>query len=229
MLISDYFWLFTLPQSYLFDGLRGLASEGWSTGFGEDLPVCSLKQQFPLHNWRPIFPGFIYAYFCLFMLMCVYLYLFMIVYDCLCLLRLIYAYWCLFMLKLRSGERPGGRNPLHYNGVSSPLGVKSDVLIDIGLQSSSYCRGNIHIWKTARAAARDLEGVGAPSSILLEQIGGVGGDLKRLDKTRHFRNTRPHFLDTVVHSGRKWRFGTRVSQKATHHRGRKAGATGLGK
>ena len=111
------------------------------------------------------------------------------------------------------GADRGGRNPLHYNGASSPLGVKSDVFIDIGLQTWSYCRGNIHIWKTDRAAARDLEGVGAPSSILLEQIGGVGGDLKRLDKTRHFRNMRPHFLDTVVHSGRKWRFGTRASQK----------------
>ena len=112
---------------------------------------------------------------------------------------------------------------------SSPLGVKSDVFIDIGLQTSSYCRGDIHIWKTDRAAARDLEGVGAPSSILLEQIGGVGGDLKRLDKTRHFRNMRPRFLDTVVQNGRKWRFGTRVSQKLTQARGRKAGATGLGK
>ena len=71
------------------------------------------------------------------------------------------------------GADRGGRNPLHYNGASSPLGVKSDVFIDIGLQTSSYCRGNIHIWKTDRAAARDLGGVGAPSSILLEQIGGV--------------------------------------------------------
>ena len=127
------------------------------------------------------------------------------------------------------GADRGGRNPLHYNGVSSPLGVKSDVFIDIGLQTSSYCRGNIHIWKTDHAPARDLEGVGAPSSILLEQIGGVGGDPKRLDKTRHFRNTRPRFLDTVVHSGRKWRFGTRASQKGAGRRGRKAGATGLGK
>ena len=127
------------------------------------------------------------------------------------------------------GADRGGRNPLHYNGVSSPLGVKSGVFIDIGLQTSSYCRGNIHIWKTDRAAARDLEGVGAPSSILLEQIGGVGGDLKRLDKTRHFRNMRPHFLDTVVQNGGKWRFGTGVSQKGAEGRGRKAGATGLGK
>ena len=101
--------------------------------------------------------------------------------------------------------------------------------IDIGPQTWAYCNGNIHIWKTDRAAARDLEGVGAPSSILLEQIGGVGGDPKRPDKTRHFRNMRPHFLDTVVHSGRKWRFGTRASQKNTQGRGRKAGATGLGK
>ena len=127
------------------------------------------------------------------------------------------------------GADKGGRDPLHYNGVSSPLGVKSDVFIDIGLQTWSYCRGNIHIWKTDRAAARDLGGVGAPSSILLEQIGGVGGDLKRLDKTRHFRNMRPHFLDTVVQNGRKWRFGTRALQNVTGGRGRKAGATGLGK
>ena len=127
------------------------------------------------------------------------------------------------------GADQGSRNPLHHNGVSSPLGVKSDVFIDIGLQTSSYCRGNIHIWKTDHAPARDLEGVGAPSSILLEQIGGGGGDLKRLDKTRHFRNMRPRFLDTVVHSGRKWRFGARVSQNVVHPRGRKAGATGLGK
>ena len=127
------------------------------------------------------------------------------------------------------GADRGGRDPLHYNGVSSPLGVKSDAFIDIGLQTSSYCRGNIHIWKTDHAPARDLEGVGAPSSILLEQIGGVGGALERLDKTRHFRNMRPRFLDTVVHSGRKWRFGTRASQNVAERRGRKAGATGLGK
>ena len=103
------------------------------------------------------------------------------------------------------------------------------MFIDIGPQTWAYCHGNIHIWKTDRAAARDLEGVGAPSSILLEQIGGVGGDLERPDKTRHFRNMRPRFLDTVVQSGRKWRFGTRVSQNRTQRRGRKAGATGLGK
>ena len=127
------------------------------------------------------------------------------------------------------GADRGGRNPLHYNDVSSPLDVKNDVFIDIGPQTWAYCHGNVHIWKTDRAAARDLGGVGAPSSILLEQIGGVGGDLKRPDKTRHFRNMRPRFLDTVVHSGRKWRFGTRASQKNTGPRGRKAGATGLGK
>ena len=45
--------------------------------------------------------------------------------------------------------------------------------IDSGPQTWAYCHGNIHIWKTDRAAARDLGGVGAPSSIVLEQIGGV--------------------------------------------------------
>ena len=36
-----------------------------------------------------------------------------------------------------------------------------------------YYHGDIHIWETDHAPARDLEGVGAPTSVVLEQIKGV--------------------------------------------------------